>query len=88
MKQIPCPECGSRALRHFEDMYQVWTPVVDDDGKLGRLNPETERYAKYFECRNCGHRPSEAELLSPRPINLAEPKSNPENIIGDVRTAT
>lgn len=64
MRQITCPLCGSSTLRHFEDVYLVWTPVLEDDGSLGRLNPFTEEYTEYFECRDCGHKPSESELLS------------------------
>jgi rubredoxin len=71
MKQIVCPECGSETLRHYEDVYLVWTPVLDDDGTLGRLNAGTEEYDEYFECRNCGHKPSEEELLTwaARPVS-------------------
>lgn len=64
MKQISCPLCGSHEVRHYEDVYLVWTPVLEDDGSMGRLNPETEEYDEYFQCRSCGHKASESELLS------------------------
>jgi len=64
MKQIVCPICGSQALRHIEDVFLVWTPILNDNGELGRLDPKTEGFSEYFECRECGHRPCEAELLS------------------------
>jgi DNA-directed RNA polymerase subunit RPC12/RpoP len=71
MKQIVCPECGSRKLRHYSDVYLVWTPVLKDDGTLGKLDSETEQYDEFFECRDCGHKPSEKELLSwaARPVS-------------------
>lgn len=76
MRQVTCPECGSSKLRHYEDVYLVWTPVLEDDGNLGRLNPETEEYSEYFECKGCGHRPSESELLScARELACFEPSS-------------
>jgi hypothetical protein len=63
MKQIACPNCGSRKLRHYTDAYLVWTPVLQDDGTLGKLDPEKEEYDEFFECRDCGHKPTEGELL-------------------------
>jgi DNA-directed RNA polymerase subunit RPC12/RpoP len=71
MKQVVCPECGSQRLRHYTDAYLVWTPVLEDDGTLGKLDSETEEYDGFFECRDCGHRPSEEELLAwaARPVS-------------------
>jgi DNA-directed RNA polymerase subunit RPC12/RpoP len=63
MKRIVCPECGNQAVRHFTDAFLVWTPILRDDGALGHLDSTTEEYAEYFECSDCGHRPTESELV-------------------------
>jgi DNA-directed RNA polymerase subunit RPC12/RpoP len=64
MKHIVCPECDSQRLYHYTDVYVLRTPVVKEDGSLGLLDFDTDEFAGFFECCDCGHRPTEAELLS------------------------
>jgi DNA-directed RNA polymerase subunit RPC12/RpoP len=64
MKAIICPECKSERLYHYTDAYVLRSPVIKDDGGLGLIEFDTDEYARFFECRDCGHKPTEAELLS------------------------
>ena len=64
MKDVLCPECGSPNVRHLTDAYLLRYPVLKEDGTLGLLECDTLEYDAFFECPDCGHRPTEAELIS------------------------
>jgi DNA-directed RNA polymerase subunit RPC12/RpoP len=64
MKEVVCPECRSERLYHYTDAYVLRSPVVKEDGSMGLIEFDTEEYDEFFECRDCGHRPTEAELIS------------------------
>lgn len=65
MRQIVCPECESRKVHHYTDAYVIRTPTISKSGKLKLLAFCTNEYDdSFFECLDCGHRPSEAEILS------------------------
>jgi hypothetical protein len=43
----------------------IRTPVINDDEEIELLEGHTNEYDDtFFECFDCGHRPSEDELLS------------------------
>ena len=64
MKQILCPECGSEFLLHYTDAYVLRTPVTNDRGELELVDDRTNEYDdSFFECAECGCRPSEDDLL-------------------------
>jgi DNA-directed RNA polymerase subunit RPC12/RpoP len=64
MKQIVCPECGSRDVHHYTDAYVLRTPVIKEGGRIELLEYDTDQFDdSFFECLRCGHRPTESELL-------------------------
>ena len=65
MKQVVCPSCGGPDVHHYTDAYVLRTPVVNEDGSVGLLECQTNEYDDcFFECLDCGCRPTEEELLS------------------------
>jgi predicted nucleic-acid-binding Zn-ribbon protein len=65
MKEIACPKCGSRNVHHYTDAYVLRTPVIREDGSIELLEYQTNEYDDcFFECYDCGYRPTEDELLT------------------------
>jgi hypothetical protein len=65
MKQITCPECKSSEVHHYTDAYVIRTPVIKEDGSIDLIEDRTNEYDdRFFECFDCGYRPTEDELLS------------------------
>ena len=65
MKKVSCPKCGSRDVHHYTDAYVLRSPVVRKDGSIRLLEHQTNEYDdSFFECLDCGCRPTEDELLS------------------------
>ena len=65
MKQIICPNCKGQDVHHYTDAYVVRAPVVKDDGSIELLDDRTNEYDDwFFECHDCGFRPTEEELLA------------------------
>lgn len=64
MKKIVCPECGSEEFHHYTDAYVLRIPMINDDGAIELLDSHTNEYDDcFFECFECGCRPTEDELL-------------------------
>lgn len=64
MKEVPCPRCGSDSLMHYTDAYVLRRPVVNDEGQLELRDERTNEYDdSFFDCEDCGYRPTEDELL-------------------------
>ncbi|HEV2577786.1 MAG TPA: hypothetical protein VGU25_11305 [Acidobacteriaceae bacterium] len=64
MKEVPCPRCGSDSLLHYTDAYVLRRPVVNDEGQLELADERTNEYDdNFFDCEDCGYRPTENELL-------------------------
>lgn len=65
MKPIICPECKSQEVHHYTDAYVLRTPVVKRDGSIRLLACQTNEFDDcFFECLQCGYRPTEEELLA------------------------
>ncbi len=64
MKELVCPECGSSDLTHYTNAFVLRDPVLKDDGSLELLEVDTLEYEKYFQCFDCGHRPSAEALIA------------------------
>lgn len=63
MKNVVCPECGGPNVMHYTDAYILRTPIVREEGAIALLDCDTDEYAAFFQCPDCGHRPDEVELL-------------------------
>jgi hypothetical protein len=64
---ICCPNCQGKMLHHYTDAYVIRTPVINDAGELELLDNHTNEYDdNFFECFECGYRPSEEELVATR----------------------
>jgi len=64
MKEVLCPRCGSDSLLHYTDAYVLRTPVINDEGRLELTVERTSEYDdSFFDCEDCGYRPTEDELL-------------------------
>jgi hypothetical protein len=64
MNQVLCPQCGSDSLLHYTDAYILRTPVINDEGQLLLTGERTNEYDdNFFDCEDCGYRPTEDELL-------------------------
>jgi hypothetical protein len=64
MKEVVCPECGSSNVSHYTDAYVVRSPILKDDGSLVLLEVDTLECEEFFQCFDCGHRPSTEELIA------------------------
>jgi hypothetical protein len=64
MKEVVCPECGGRDVSHYTDAYVLRNPIVKEDGSLELLDVETLENEEFFQCFDCGHRPSAAALIA------------------------
>jgi hypothetical protein len=65
MKEVTCPICGGHNVYHYTDAYVVRRPRFEDDGAIQLVELETVEYDDcFFECTDCGARPSESELTS------------------------
>ena len=73
MKEVPCPRCGGDSLLHYTDAYVLRTPVINDEGQLELKEEQTNEYDdNFFDCGDCGYRPTEEELLLSAQRNSAE----------------
>jgi len=64
MKEVLCPQCGSDSLLHYTDAYVLRRPVINDEGQLQLADERTNEYDdNFFDCEDCGYRPTENELL-------------------------
>ncbi len=64
MKEMPCPRCGKDSLLHYTDAYVLRKPVINDEGQLELADERTNEYDdNFFDCEDCGYRPTEDELL-------------------------
>ena len=64
MKEVRCPFCGSDFLLHYTDAYVLRTPVINSEGQIELTDERTNEYDEsFFECGDCGCRPSMDELL-------------------------
>jgi hypothetical protein len=65
MKPVRCPLCGSQEIFHYTDAYVLRRPYVNEVGTLDLVEDQTNEYDDcFFECMECGCRPTEDELLS------------------------
>ena len=64
MRDVRCPQCGGPNVMHYTDAFILRTPVVREEGAVVLVDCDTEEYAAFFQCPDCGHRPNESELLS------------------------
>jgi hypothetical protein len=64
MKEVVCPECGGGGVSHYTDAYVVRNPVVKEDGSLELLSVDTLEYDEFFQCFDCGHRPSAEAIIA------------------------
>jgi transcription elongation factor Elf1 len=64
MKEVVCPECGGSDVSHYTDAYVQRNPIVKEDGSLELLDVDTLEYEKFFQCSDCGHRPSAEALIA------------------------
>lgn len=65
MKQIICPKCRGSEVRHYTDAYVLRVPIIKEDGSVDLLDDQTNEYDdRFFECLDCGYKPTEDELLS------------------------
>jgi rubredoxin len=60
---VICPECGGQNVMHYTDAFILRTPVVRRGG-VALVDCDTEEYDAFFQCPDCGHKPSEAELVA------------------------
>jgi hypothetical protein len=63
MKHVLCPECGGPNVMHYTDAFILRTPMVREEGRVALVDCDTEAFAEFFQCPDCGHRPNEAELI-------------------------
>lgn len=64
MKEVYCPRCGSDSLLNYRDAYVLRRPVINDEGQLELADERTNEYDdNFFDCEDCGYRPTEEELL-------------------------
>ena len=65
MKRIICPKCKVSEMHHYTDAYVLRVPVIKEDGSIKLLDDQTIEFDDcFFECPECGFRPTEDELLS------------------------
>lgn len=63
MRNVPCPRCGSNSLLHYTDAYVLRRPVINEMGQLELADERTNEYDdSFFDCEDCGYRPTEDEL--------------------------
>lgn len=63
MRSIVCPSCRSESIFHYTDAYVLRKPILKQDGKIDLIDYDTDEYDEsFFECVECGLRPSETEL--------------------------
>jgi hypothetical protein len=64
MRPVVCPSCGKKSIFHYTDAYVLRKPVLKPNGKLDLVEFDTNEYdGSFFECLECGRRPSEGELV-------------------------
>jgi hypothetical protein len=64
MNKVLCPKCGGSKIYHYTDAYVLREPVITMDGSLRLIELGTNEYDdQFFECIECGYRPSEKEIL-------------------------
>lgn len=66
MREVVCPQCGSRKVFHYTDAYVVRKPhITADSAQIEFEKIGTEEYDDFFYlCRDCEYRPDEKELLA------------------------
>jgi hypothetical protein len=64
MKEVVCPKCGGSDVSHYTDAYVLRNPIVKEDGSLELLKVDTLEYEEFFQCFDCGHRPSAKALIA------------------------
>jgi hypothetical protein len=64
MKEVVCPECGGSDVTHYTDTYVLRNPIVKEDGSLELLEVDTLECDAFFQCFDCGHRPSAEALIA------------------------
>lgn len=65
MRRVRCPHCGSDKLYHYTDAYVVRNPIISDTGEIELSYSHKDEFDEnFFECRDCGHQPTESEILT------------------------
>ena len=82
MEKIVCPRCGSEEFHHYTDAYVLRIPVINAEGAIDLLDSHTNEYDDcFFECFQCGSRPTEEELLSRQDVNRVAASITPHSKI-------
>ncbi len=65
MRRAVCPRCGSANIHHYTDAHVVCSAVVSRESVRLIERHIIEYDECFFECADCGSRPTEAELIAP-----------------------
>jgi len=87
MKEVVCPECGGSNVGHYTDAYVLRNPLVKDDGSLELVEVDTLEYEEFFQCSDCGHRPSAEALIAGAVEAGARRRTGPITALRGIRAA-